>query len=739
MKVYYITFRPIRGISASVDYEYNIIINGRLLPWDDPDEPEFTDLLGAESPITLREDDSDDLFAPIRTQSGYIRFYDNGVDGDGDPFDFTKLIPAGYAQIPVTLWLTINDHQSPQVSGDYCLWKGFMSPDQYTAGFMEGTTIRQMSISCAITALKAKFYTPTLPTAYSNQPSDLITFGELLYATLGINGDSFDSLYFCCGNADQILSTRVSKFLFAEIAENPYGTYPRHGIKPTWKCYDILEAFCKFFGFTCRQYWGNLYFVAPDDLQTPNIMEYTWSQLSSFPSGSITPTTDSMSTTIVNLDNIRILKSSTFDYKQGYKRVTVSMPTNENDEVFKYPADILKQVFYDVQPSTDDPKIYYKTQGYYDSSMYLDGYQCKYYDQWKSIIRARAYDDQLGGGALMVEWVKRSTYNSMSEAQNENVSSCALLINNVQSNFQYNRVLADVLLRETPICGDGMVVINANAYCIRSTAGEKTPAGNGEYLQCRLVIETGDIAQPYYWSEAYNAWVNTPNTFNLHFVDGKVKGNYSAQHQGYKQYEGYGVPMLTSGGKGVNGQVRLEILGWHNASLNDPSTLNLYTKLYLEDLTIKVNKDVETDRYNSSLNEIVKENQTTFTDEKTVALPFIQSEWSKNAKELITAGNALSLFMYDYTNEGVSYQESAPEHLANRMLEWGGKIRLHIHFKQLAGEPIADYAHPLYFMKYEEEIGGETVTRTLYPLAYSKDYANLIYEVHFVEIKNVTS
>ena len=71
MKVYYITFRPIRGISASVDYEYNIIINGRLLPWEDPDEPEFTDLLGAESPITLREDDSDDLFDDN---------YDNEID-----------------------------------------------------------------------------------------------------------------------------------------------------------------------------------------------------------------------------------------------------------------------------------------------------------------------------------------------------------------------------------------------------------------------------------------------------------------------------------------------------------------------------------------------------------------------------------------------------------------------------------------------------------------------------------
>lgn len=47
-----------------------------------------TELIGAANPFETQEDDSEDVFKPVRTQSGYLRIVDNGYAADGvTPFD----------------------------------------------------------------------------------------------------------------------------------------------------------------------------------------------------------------------------------------------------------------------------------------------------------------------------------------------------------------------------------------------------------------------------------------------------------------------------------------------------------------------------------------------------------------------------------------------------------------------------------------------------------------------------
>ena len=45
-------------------------------------------LTGAAQPFETSEDNDDDFFAPIRTQSGYLRIVDTGVDNDGNTFNW---------------------------------------------------------------------------------------------------------------------------------------------------------------------------------------------------------------------------------------------------------------------------------------------------------------------------------------------------------------------------------------------------------------------------------------------------------------------------------------------------------------------------------------------------------------------------------------------------------------------------------------------------------------------------
>ena len=75
-------------------------------------------------PFTTQEDDNEDNFTPVRTQSGYLRIVDNGLDANGNSFDWHDLIPETDTSRPVTL---------SHVSGPSSVidWEGFMQAQDF--------------------------------------------------------------------------------------------------------------------------------------------------------------------------------------------------------------------------------------------------------------------------------------------------------------------------------------------------------------------------------------------------------------------------------------------------------------------------------------------------------------------------------------------------------------------------------------------------------------------------------
>ena len=61
-----------KSLRAGTDYCVNIYKDGTL-----PSGYPLT-LKGGAQPFTTQEDDSDDMFTPIRTQTGYLRIVDDG-------------------------------------------------------------------------------------------------------------------------------------------------------------------------------------------------------------------------------------------------------------------------------------------------------------------------------------------------------------------------------------------------------------------------------------------------------------------------------------------------------------------------------------------------------------------------------------------------------------------------------------------------------------------------------------
>ena len=106
-KNYSITFKSLRAGTV-----YTLNIGGGT--------GDAVPLKGGAQPFVTQEDDSDDQFAPIRTQSGYIRIVDDGLDANGNAFDWKDLIPQTNTSRPVTL-----------TAGGTVVWQGFMQSQNF--------------------------------------------------------------------------------------------------------------------------------------------------------------------------------------------------------------------------------------------------------------------------------------------------------------------------------------------------------------------------------------------------------------------------------------------------------------------------------------------------------------------------------------------------------------------------------------------------------------------------------
>ncbi len=94
-------------------------------------------LTGAAQPFETQEDDSDDMFMPVRTQSGYLRIVDTGYAADGvTPFNFRDLIPTTDTDRPVTL------------TDDYgeVVWQGFMQAQNFGSQLFETPQEREFPL-----------------------------------------------------------------------------------------------------------------------------------------------------------------------------------------------------------------------------------------------------------------------------------------------------------------------------------------------------------------------------------------------------------------------------------------------------------------------------------------------------------------------------------------------------------------------------------------------------------------
>ena len=248
-------------------------------------------LIGADSPFTTTEDNNEDMFVPIRTQSGYIRFVVESAS------IVNAIQPVKSTDRPVVLR-----------SGNTIKWVGFLKPEMYSQPWDTTPYDIEIPLMSVMEAMQGVEFT---------QDEGYVSFYSLVRT---INTYVPVPILITAPEETPVKDVFVQNNNFREfltVAER--GQRSTNDIYECQSIYEAVEAFCLYFGFSLHEYADTFFcIVYPNDSITyydidssGNSRESQWGN----------STLASM--TICGADNSQ-------NYSQGYRRIVGEFETGTN-------------------------------------------------------------------------------------------------------------------------------------------------------------------------------------------------------------------------------------------------------------------------------------------------------------------------------------------------------------------------------------------------------------------------
>lgn len=277
------------------------------------------ELKGGAQPFTTQEDDTDDMFTPVRTQTGYIRIVDDGYAADGvTAFDWRDLMPSTGTERPVIL---------SHVDGGntYVDWQGFMQAQNFSGVLYGGTQEREFPVWCVLSAMQEM----PLDTTFSDPKSFAYILYYFFFVLYHNYTPQFGNLWFHGGiDARVWLSKRVDWRNFFD-SENV----------AQYNSYQVLEEICRFWGWSCRVLGTAIVFACADDADEQNWVELSSSDLADI--GASSGTIHSQLSDIALSGDIFVSTDNDISYVRGCKNAVVKSDVNKVSNVIKFaPADM---------------------------------------------------------------------------------------------------------------------------------------------------------------------------------------------------------------------------------------------------------------------------------------------------------------------------------------------------------------------------------------------------------------
>lgn len=293
---------PFKSLTAGTDYTVNV--------YDSAFTGTPVVLYGAANPFETQEDDDEDPFTPVRTQSGYLRIVDTGEDASGNAFDWREMVPVRTTDRPVTL----------TDGGGTVLWAGYLQPQNFSSTLYGGVQEREFPVMCRLAALQGINVAGT-PRTMENFAYMIREMFEALGHPAAVSAYRFHG-----ENVPDALLKRLDRSNFVD-SDGSRCSY-----------FSALEDICRFFGWTARTLGRGVVFTAQD---ATYYYQFSPSEFDAEASGTSSGGGGSIISATLQGD---IFRSTALDdtYIQGYKRVTVHADARPlGDTLFEcFPSDV---------------------------------------------------------------------------------------------------------------------------------------------------------------------------------------------------------------------------------------------------------------------------------------------------------------------------------------------------------------------------------------------------------------
>lgn len=296
------------------------------------------ELKGGASPFMTQEDNNEDFFTPVRTQSGYLRVMDDGFAADGvTAFDWKDLLPSASKERYVTL---IDEN-------DDTLWQGYIQAQNFSGTLYGGTQEREFPIQCGVSAMEGTMIDNT---------GDMKNFAYLIYSLFYDHDASIQYTHFGFqGGAD------AKSWLLTMVDWRNFTKMVSGDIVAKYTKLQVLQDVCRFWGWTCRTEGTQVFFSCMDDAgERNNWVSFTAAQMRELTDSTV-GSTGSTGNAALSCD-IFVSMNNDETLIRGIKRATLKVDVNPDETVFKFAPEDLEEEMGEPTTWVGDRLVgYYKT------------------------------------------------------------------------------------------------------------------------------------------------------------------------------------------------------------------------------------------------------------------------------------------------------------------------------------------------------------------------------------------
>ena len=604
------------------------------------------ELTGADNPFEVTEDESDNMFEPIRKQTGYINIVDTGN------VNWAAIIPTNATARPVTVTVSSN-----------VIWQGFLQPQTFEGELYGDPQVRRLPVCCALSVLDSFDISPTW--------AETADFGQVLgYIFSFIPTLTVGHFYIAGGSVNDWLEKRVD---WANFRNDGDDDVPR----AKYSAGQLLEEICKFWGWTARTFGVDYYFAAGESTLYPAFMVYDlqdldspWTRQPSYADWTNATLSGNIFASVDNQDLIMLgIHKAEVTAEIGKFDSVLALDMNKYEDWLDRNA---TSISHWAGGSSNDKHYFYRTERFSNVEEFDPGEGVMRWDMGNCYLEIdvdTAQQPYFAAGAMYEFYYYEGQTSDLHD-----IPFRPLLKVDHNNNYQYNTdfACARIKSKHSVNFDHGVIVIGGDTLVAGILSGRYYEYNGCCQMTCRLKV--GD----YYWNGGL--WTTTPSTFVIdpcggtqwNSGAGKIESNRqldSSFESPYPNYNGWGIPVTSS----ISGFLTFEILdlttygGGFFVGTTPWCGFSTLDVKFLRETAYAPYKDKSSATYTSTTND--------FVETKSVNTIFASDGGFAAGVGIIMNDDNSYCATVPITESGGSYDDHPEQYLVDRMATYGRRTR----------------------------------------------------------------